>query len=83
MPLDYYGQAPHALITVSRGENELLPALAEYEHTMLKHGFGAVRAATMYLRLAILPSRTIRTIARTFFRLCGTIPPLRRAVFTD
>ncbi|MCX5202820.1 FAD-dependent monooxygenase [Streptomyces sp. NBC_00237] len=72
-----------ALIAVDRGEAELLPAVAEYERAMLKNGFAAVRAATMYLRLATLPSHTVRTVARTFFRLCGTIPPLRRAIFSD
>lgn len=71
------------LVAVSRGEQELLPAVAAYERVMLKHGFGAVRAATMYLRLAILRSRAIRATARTFFRLCGAAGPLRRAVFSD
>ncbi|MFU8852861.1 FAD-dependent oxidoreductase [Micromonospora sp. SL1-18] len=72
-----------ALIAVSRGEQPLLPAIAEYERAMLTNGFDAVRAATMYLRLAILRSRAIRAVARMFFRLCGIVPPLRRAVFSD
>ncbi|MFC3980520.1 FAD-dependent oxidoreductase [Streptosporangium jomthongense] len=72
-----------ALVAVDRGELDLLPALAEYERAMLRNGFAAVRAATMYLRLATLPSRTVRTVARTFFRMCGVIPPLRRAIFSD
>ncbi|TCO60520.1 FAD-dependent oxidoreductase [Actinocrispum wychmicini] len=71
----------HAL--VNRGGKDLLQAVAEYERAMLKHGFGAVRAATMYLRLAILRSRTVRAVARTFFRVCGRVAPLRRAVFAD
>ncbi|NRQ31904.1 FAD-dependent monooxygenase [Nonomuraea sp. NN258] len=72
-----------ALIAVHRGEQELLPALAAYERAMLRHGFGAVRAATWYLRLAVLRSRAVRAAARTFFRLCGAVPALRRAVFSD
>jgi 2-polyprenyl-6-methoxyphenol hydroxylase-like FAD-dependent oxidoreductase len=28
-------------------------------------------------------SRTLRTTARIFFRLCGVVPPLRRAIFED
>ncbi|MEQ4724421.1 NAD(P)/FAD-dependent oxidoreductase [Nonomuraea sp. B19D2] len=72
-----------ALIAVSQGEADLLPAIAEYERAMLKNGFAAVRAATMYLRLATLPNRAVRIIARTFFRLCGVLPPLRRAIFSD
>ncbi|MEJ3747843.1 FAD-dependent monooxygenase [Actinomycetes bacterium KLBMP 9797] len=73
----------HALIAVGRGERELLPAIAEYERAMLNNGFAAVRAATMYLHLATLPSHVIRATARMFFQLCGTVPPLRRAVFSD
>jgi 2-polyprenyl-6-methoxyphenol hydroxylase-like FAD-dependent oxidoreductase len=72
-----------ALVAVSRDERQLLPAVAQYEQAMLKNGFGAVRAATMYLRLAVLRSRAIRALARTFFRLCGAVPPLRRAIFSD
>ncbi len=72
-----------ALIAVSRGERELLAAVAEYERAMLSNGFGAVRAATSYLRLATLRSRVVRATARMFFRLCGAVPPLRRAVFSD
>ncbi|MEV4889686.1 NAD(P)/FAD-dependent oxidoreductase [Nonomuraea sp. NPDC055795] len=72
-----------ALIAVGRGEDDLLPAVAGYERTMLRNGFAAVRAATVYLRLATLRSRAVRAIARTFFRLCGVLPPLRRAIFSD
>lgn len=68
------GALRRALIAVGQGEDDLLPALAAYERAMLNNGFAAVRAATMYLRLATLPSRTVRTIARTFFRLCGVLP---------
>ncbi|MEU6807382.1 FAD-dependent monooxygenase, partial [Streptomyces neyagawaensis] len=71
-----------ALIALT-SEQQLLPALAGYERAMLKNGFAAVRAATLYLRLATLRSRTLRAAARTFFRLCGAVPPLRRAVFAD
>ncbi|WP_133916602.1 FAD-dependent oxidoreductase [Streptomyces sp. NBC_00582] len=77
------GALRRALIAANRGENDLFPALAEYERAMLNNGFAAVRAATMYLRLATLPSRAVRTVARTFFRLCGAIPPLRRTIFSD
>jgi 2-polyprenyl-6-methoxyphenol hydroxylase-like FAD-dependent oxidoreductase len=69
------------LTAVHRGETELEPALQEYEADMIKHGFASVREALLYLWLAILPSRIVRGVARSFFRLCGAVPPLRRAIF--
>jgi hypothetical protein len=33
--------------------------------------------------MAIARSRLLRTTARGFFRLCGVVGPLRRAVFSD
>ncbi|MFJ7497815.1 FAD-dependent oxidoreductase [Streptomyces sp. NPDC097727] len=69
-----------ALTAVSRSEQERLPALAACKRSMPKNGFAAVQAATLYLRLATLRSRTIRAAGRTFFRPCGAVPPLRRAV---
>jgi 2-polyprenyl-6-methoxyphenol hydroxylase-like FAD-dependent oxidoreductase len=72
-----------ALTAADRGESSLLTAIAKYEADMLTYGFAAVREATRYLRLAISPSVTLRRTARGFFRLCGALPPLRRAVFSD
>jgi hypothetical protein len=45
--------------------------------------FAPVRESSLYLRLAISRSRLLRITARGFFRLCGAVPPLRRAVFQD
>ncbi|GAA4228189.1 2-polyprenyl-6-methoxyphenol hydroxylase-like FAD-dependent oxidoreductase [Streptosporangium album] len=72
-----------ALTDVDQGRAELVPAIAAYESEMLKAGFAAVSESMRYLWLAILPSRSVRAIARCFFRLCGLVPPLRRAVFQD
>jgi 2-polyprenyl-6-methoxyphenol hydroxylase-like FAD-dependent oxidoreductase len=55
--------------------------VARYEARMRDYGFAAVREASRYLRLAISPSPALRRTARGFFRLCGAVPPLRRAVF--
>jgi 2-polyprenyl-6-methoxyphenol hydroxylase-like FAD-dependent oxidoreductase len=60
---------------------EGLRALPSYETAMLRHGFAAVRQARNYTTLATSRSRTLRATARAFFRTCGTIGPLRRAVF--
>lgn len=58
-------------------------AIAAYEAQMLDYGFAAVRESSRFLQLAISPSRALRTTARAFFRLCGKVDPLRRAVFSD
>jgi 2-polyprenyl-6-methoxyphenol hydroxylase-like FAD-dependent oxidoreductase len=57
--------------------------VARYEAEMREYGFAAVREASQFMRLAISKSRTLRHVARGFFRLCGLVPPLRRAVFDD
>lgn len=72
-----------ALTAVHRGESALLPALHGYEAEMIEQGFAASREAQLYTKLAILRSRTVRTTARTFFRVCGAIPPLRREIFEN
>ncbi len=57
--------------------------IAGYEARMREYGFAAVREASLYLKLAVSRSRLLRHTARGFFRLCGAVPPLRRAVFDD
>ncbi len=70
-----------AIASAVRGEVDLEEALSECEDEMRTHGFAAVRASLMYTRLAISRVRPLRTMARSFFRLCGWVPPLRRAIF--
>ena len=72
-----------ALATVDGGSAQLLPALSAYEAEMLDRGFKTVRGVRLYTRLAISRRRALRSVARGFFRLCGRIAPLRRAVFAD
>jgi 2-polyprenyl-6-methoxyphenol hydroxylase-like FAD-dependent oxidoreductase len=71
------------LVAVSRRESELLPALHAYEGEMLTYGFKVVKETRQMLQLAINRSRLVRAAARTFFWLCGVVPPLRRVVFAD
>ncbi|WP_433418470.1 FAD-dependent oxidoreductase [Microtetraspora malaysiensis] len=59
----------------------LIEAVRDYEAEMLSYGFAAAGEALMYLRLATVRSRLVRGAARGFFRLCGAVPPLRRAIF--
>jgi 2-polyprenyl-6-methoxyphenol hydroxylase-like FAD-dependent oxidoreductase len=71
------------LVAVSHGESELVPALHAYEGEMLMYGFKVVKETRQMLQMAIAPSRLLRATARTFFWLCGMVPPLRRAIFAD
>jgi 2-polyprenyl-6-methoxyphenol hydroxylase-like FAD-dependent oxidoreductase len=69
------------LKSVADGKASLLPALGTYEADMITRGFAAVNQSRLYLQLAIFPSRLVRAVARAFFRSCGALPFLRRAVF--
>lgn len=71
------------LLAVERGESDLVSALHVYEAEMLSYGFKVVRETRLMLQLAIFRSRIIRAVARTFFWLCGVVPPLRKAVFEE
>jgi hypothetical protein len=46
-------------------------------------GFEGLRLRDVAAEVAISRSRLLRTTARAFFRLCGAVGPLRRAVFGD
>jgi 2-polyprenyl-6-methoxyphenol hydroxylase-like FAD-dependent oxidoreductase len=72
-----------ALAAVHDGTAARTPALSGYERVMLQHGFAAVRTARLYLSLATSRSQALRATARGFFRTCGKIPGLRRAVFEN
>lgn len=72
-----------ALATAAGGTSPLATALRDYQAEMLDRGFKTVRGVRLYTRMAISRSRLLRTTARVFFRLCGAVGPLRRAVFSD
>jgi hypothetical protein len=55
--------------------------LGAYEADMLRHGFETVREVVRNTEAAITRSALKRSTARRFFRACGAIPPLGRAVF--
>jgi 2-polyprenyl-6-methoxyphenol hydroxylase-like FAD-dependent oxidoreductase len=69
------------LAAIGRGEAELRSGLADYQARMLDNGFAAQREALFYTRLATNRSRAVRGVARTFFRFCGAVPPMRKAIF--
>ncbi|WP_343238451.1 NAD(P)/FAD-dependent oxidoreductase [Streptomyces sp. SID13031] len=70
-----------ALTAVQSGERSLVEAVRGYESAMRAHGFGAAAEAQRYTKLAASRSRVLRRTARGFFRFCGLVPPVRRAIF--
>lgn len=56
-------------------------AIAEYEARMRDYGFEAVRNATKYTEMAISDSAVTRHGMKTWLRLCGAVPALRRRSF--
>jgi 2-polyprenyl-6-methoxyphenol hydroxylase-like FAD-dependent oxidoreductase len=73
----------HALTAVDAGETSLLPAIQEYEADMRKHGFDTVNEAVRNTRGAISRNLVARTFTRMFFRICGAVPAIRRAILED
>ncbi|GAA1614750.1 NAD(P)/FAD-dependent oxidoreductase [Nonomuraea maheshkhaliensis] len=72
-----------ALIAADRGEQPLARALHDYETDMLRHGFDTVRAVVRNTDAAIDRNPLRRAATRWFFRTCGAVPPLGRAVFGE
>jgi 2-polyprenyl-6-methoxyphenol hydroxylase-like FAD-dependent oxidoreductase len=70
------------LAAVGLGKSELVPAIHAYEQAMLVYGFAAVNKSLERTRQA-LAGRLARARDRSFLRLCGVLPPLRRAVFRN
>lgn len=70
------------LIDVKQGKQSLIPAIHSYEALMLEYGFAAVKDSMRNTKQA-LAGRIARITGKGFLRLCGAVPPLRRAVFSD
>jgi 2-polyprenyl-6-methoxyphenol hydroxylase-like FAD-dependent oxidoreductase len=66
------------LIAVAAGDQELLPALHEYEDQMRKYGFAAVKQSLRNARQAGSANRLARGAFRTVLRSVAITPPLRR-----
>jgi 2-polyprenyl-6-methoxyphenol hydroxylase-like FAD-dependent oxidoreductase len=67
-----------ALTAVSRGEQELIPALAAYERDMIDYGFEAVRSSLANMRRLHAESTLSRFATKTMFRVANVLPPLQR-----
>jgi 2-polyprenyl-6-methoxyphenol hydroxylase-like FAD-dependent oxidoreductase len=70
------------LTDVARGRADLGDAVARYESEVRAHGDAAVRAALAARDQMFTGSAVATAAARTFLRLCGHVPALRRRTFT-
>ena len=66
-----------------KDRNQLLTSLHSCETEMLRSGFRAVNSSLLYTKLAISQTPLMRQVAKLFFRSCGLIGPLRRAIFAE
>jgi 2-polyprenyl-6-methoxyphenol hydroxylase-like FAD-dependent oxidoreductase len=66
-----------ALISVNRGEQALLPALAGYERDMIDYGFKAVGVSLAMMERVHSESALGRTFAKLLFRTLDRIKPLQ------
>ncbi|MFD9950381.1 FAD-dependent monooxygenase [Nonomuraea sp. NPDC059023] len=71
------------LSAAARGEQPLLETIAAYERQMCEYGFAATKKALANAKMGISASRTQRVFARTFFRVCQAVPPLKRRIFSE
>ena len=65
------------LIRVSRGETELLAALASYERDMIQYGFYAVQTSLKDMRRFHGRNPLARGATKAVFRMVDKIPPLK------
>jgi 2-polyprenyl-6-methoxyphenol hydroxylase-like FAD-dependent oxidoreductase len=65
------------LIGVSRGEAELLAALARYERAMIQYGFNAVQTSLKDMQRFHSRNPLARGATKAAFRLVDRIPPLK------
>ncbi|MBV9168879.1 MAG: FAD-dependent monooxygenase, partial [Chloroflexi bacterium] len=70
-----------SLVDVDRGRTELCCALREYERTMLRYGFEAVRRSVQVSDAVASTNRLGRAAFAGMLRVTDLLPPLRRAMF--
>jgi salicylate hydroxylase len=66
------------LIAVASGEQDLVPALQDYEEHMRRYGFAAVKRSLSNARQAGSANRLARGAFRTVLRIVAAVPPRRR-----
>ncbi|GAA4201469.1 NAD(P)/FAD-dependent oxidoreductase [Streptosporangium oxazolinicum] len=69
------------LAAFQRGLGTLTEAVGGYESRMREYGFGAVRTSNRFTDFMISGNPLVRRGAKAWFRLCDTLPPLKRMSF--
>ncbi len=69
------------LVRAAHGEAALLDTIAEYERTMRRHGFAAVRGSLEAMKAQLETGALARTATRAMLRLAARIPVLKRWFF--
>ena len=69
----------HALAAVSRGEADLIPALAAYERDMVRYGFAAVQMSLRNMERFHARGFLARTATKSLFHVIDHVPPLKSA----
>jgi 2-polyprenyl-6-methoxyphenol hydroxylase-like FAD-dependent oxidoreductase len=68
-----------ALVTVDRGDDALLVALARYEREMIDYGFRAVQSSLKNMERFHATGRFSRMLTKTLFRAVDHLSPLKSA----
>jgi 2-polyprenyl-6-methoxyphenol hydroxylase-like FAD-dependent oxidoreductase len=68
-----------ALVAVSRGEADLIKALAAYEQDMIGYGFTAVQASLKNMEPFHARGVLARSATKALFRAIDYVPPLKVA----
>ncbi|HEV2779600.1 MAG TPA: NAD(P)/FAD-dependent oxidoreductase [Actinophytocola sp.] len=71
------------LVAASRGERDLLEAIADYERQMIEYGFAAVRTSLRSAHQFVSDNPIGRTMFKTVLRFFSAVPPLKRCAFSD
>jgi hypothetical protein len=69
-----------SLVGVSRGEQALIPALAQYERDMIDYGFHAVRTSLKDMERFHAKSPLALGVTKTLFRTVDRVPLLKSAL---
>jgi 2-polyprenyl-6-methoxyphenol hydroxylase-like FAD-dependent oxidoreductase len=70
---------PRTSRSASRGEADLIPALAAYERDMVRYGFDAVRMSLRNMERFHARGFLARTATKSLFHVIDHVPPLKNA----
>ena len=68
-------------VRAAHGEAALLDTIAEYERTMRRYGFAAVRGSLEAMKAQLETGALARTATRAMLRMTNRIPTLKRWFF--